>query len=209
MNIRSAIKNNIQLIIRLFKNMQRPSRRDNMNLLRKKGETIESFYTREANADDIPALVQLHVITWNATYPGVKNKPTHEIRDYEWRKAFETKDLNWFCLVIVNKDGNLIGFAQANAYEGDLPMYAGQLNKIYLLEQYQRLGFGKMILCRVVQKFLENGINSMILFSEPQNPSGKFYEKSGAVKIYADNGDFHGAYGWKDLNELHSRLKCT
>ena len=189
-------------MIRFLRSLRRPSKKSNLRLLQKRGEEIGLFHIREAMPSDIPALAALHVKTWNATYPGVKNKPTHQIREYQWNKAFEMKDDHWCCFLMEDKNGRLIGFAQGNAYTGELKEYKGQLNKIYLLPEYQRLGFGKKLICHVVKRFCEQGINSMLLFSEPQNPSVKFYEISGGKKILAANGEFHGGYGWKDLREL-------
>jgi hypothetical protein len=45
-------------------------------------------------------------------------------------------------------------------------------------------------------------IYSMVLFSEPKNSTGRFFEAIGGQKLYAKNGEFHGGYGWKDLNKL-------
>ena len=34
------------------------------------------------------------------------------------------------------------------------------------------------------------------------NPSNGFYEAFGAARLYAPDGEFHGAYGWRDLSLL-------
>ena len=46
------------------------------------------------------------------------------------------------------------------------------------------------------------GANSMNLFGDARNPSNGFYERMGAERTYAENGDFHGGYGWRDLGKL-------
>lgn len=45
-----------------------PSRTANIRRLGERGESMESFVIREASVLDVPALAQLHVTTWNATY---------------------------------------------------------------------------------------------------------------------------------------------
>ena len=60
---------------------------------------------RETTAADIPALTDLHVKTWNATYPDVPKKPTYEIRERQWRQAFEVMDGSWFCFVVEGPNG--------------------------------------------------------------------------------------------------------
>jgi hypothetical protein len=44
----------------------------------------------------------------------------------------------------------------------------------------------------------------MLLFGDAQNPSNGFYEALGAERLYAANGEFHGGYGWRDLQRLAS-----
>ena len=46
----------------------RPSREANARALRARGESLDSITFRDAVAADIPALAELHVTTWNATY---------------------------------------------------------------------------------------------------------------------------------------------
>jgi hypothetical protein len=42
----------------------------------------------------------------------------------------------------------------------------------------------------------------MRLFGEATNPSTGFYERFGAERLYSESGEFHGGYGWRDLNAL-------
>lgn len=160
---------------------------------------------REATAADIPALTDLHVKTWNATYPEVQKKPTHEIRERQWREAFEVTDGSWFCFVVEGQHGELVGFAKGTPYDhSDLPDFAGQLSKIYLLREYQRLGLGRRLVGHVARRFLSQGIPSMLLFADAENPSCRFYEALGAERLLDDAGNFHGGYGWRDLGRLAS-----
>ena len=164
-----------------------------------------SLIIREAIASDIPALADLHVRTWNATYPEVQKKPTYEIRERQWREAFEVTDGSWFCFVVEGPNGELVGFAKGVPYEhGDLPGFAGELNKIYLLRKYHRRGLGRRLLGHVARRFLNQGISSMLLFGDARNPSNGFYEALGAERLVDNAGNFHGGYGWRDLRSLAS-----
>ena len=103
-----------------------------------------SFIIREATAADIPALADLHVKTFNQTHGEVLKKPTYEIRERQWREAFEVTDGSWFCFVIEGSNGELVGFAKGTPYDHhDLPDFSGELNKIYLLREYHRQGLGR------------------------------------------------------------------
>lgn len=164
-----------------------------------------SLIIREATAADIPALAELHVKTWNATYPRVEKKPTYAVRERQWREAFAVTDGSVFCFVVEGPGGELVGFAKGVSYEhGDLPGFAGELSKIYLLGEYQRRGLGRRLVGHVARRFLSRGVTSMVLFAEPENPSCRFYEVLGAERLLDDAGQFHGGYGWRDLRRLAS-----
>jgi L-amino acid N-acyltransferase YncA len=167
---------------------------------------MKPFIIREATLADVPALAQLHVKTFNETHaPVLKNGPTYEVRENQWRQAFQSQDGSWFCYVIEGPNGKLIGFAKGQRYaHPDQPDFAGELNKIYLLRQYHRQGMGRCLLGHVARRFLSQGIFSMLLFGDAQNPSNGFYEAMGADKLFAANGEFHGGYGWRDLGKLAS-----
>ena len=159
---------------------------------------------RDATSVDVAVLARLHVTTFNETHsPILMNGPTYEVRAYQWRQAFESADGSWFCVVIEDPNGELIGFAKGQPYSHhDHPEFTGELNKIYLLREYQRRGLGRLLLSHVARRFLGRGISSMLLFGDAQNPSNLFYEAMGAERLYAANGEFHGGYGWRDLRRL-------
>ena len=114
-------------------------------------------------------------------------------------------DGSWFCFVVQDDDGELVAFAKGTLHDGGVPGFVGELNKIYALRRVHRQGIGRLLLCNVAQQFLSRGIASMLLFGEAANPSNGFYEAFGAERLYGEKGEFHGAYGWRDLNELVAR----
>jgi ribosomal protein S18 acetylase RimI-like enzyme len=202
----APINNFINALLRFRNSFRRPSKRTNTRLLNQRGESLDSFIIREATVQDIPALAALPVKTWSDTYPDVKKPPTFETREWQWRKAFfEENDGSWFCFVMENSQQQLIGFAKGKKYaHSDLPDFSGELNQIYLLSGYQRMGLGKRLVCHVARRFLSRGIDSMVLFGVPYNPSCAFHEAIGGKKLLAKNGEFHGGYGWRDLQRLVS-----
>lgn len=189
-------------VFRFLTSLRRSSKPSGTNLLRQREESHEPLIFRETINSDLPALVALHVKTWNDTYPEVRQPPTYEIRESQWRQTFEVYDDSWFCFVIEDFKGQLIGFAKGKKYDNaDLPEFSGELNKIYLLREYQRLGLGRRLMGCVSRRFLSLGITSMVLFSEAGNSSCKFYEALEGEKI---GGPSSGNYGWHDLQHLAS-----
>ena len=199
------MKNLVNAIVRFLFGLRRPSRATNIRMLRERGETLDSFTVREARAEDIPALAALHAKAWSQTYWNIKNPPSAQLREHQWREQFKVTDGNWFCFVVENRRGELVGFAKGRSYaSSDLPDYSGELSKIYLLRDYQRLGFGRRLVGHVVRRFVSQGINTMVLFGVPQNPSCAFHDALGGDRLIAKNGEFHGGYGWRDLRKLAS-----
>ena len=188
-------------IIRFVNGLKRPSKRANRLLLKRRGQDLNSLVIREATAEDIHDLALLHVKTWSETYGG--HGPRFGVREFQWRELFKQFPRDWFVLVIENAAGELVGFAKGQPYNHqDLPEFHGELNKFYVLREYQRLGLGRRLLVEVARRLISMGINNMVLFGIPQNPSCKFHEAMGGERLIDRNGVFRGGYCWRDLREI-------
>jgi len=170
------------------------------------GECAFPYSIRLAQLSDVPALAALHVRTFNETHRGGQSGgPSYEVRERQWHEAFGTQPERWFCFVIEDAEGTLIGFAKGTPHTGGVPGFAGELNKLYVLKRFHRQGLGRMLVCRVANEFLARGITSMLLFGDAASPSNGFYERLGAERLHSAEGEFHGAYGWRDIHTLLSR----
>jgi ribosomal protein S18 acetylase RimI-like enzyme len=165
-----------------------------------------AFRLRNATDADVPALAALHVQTFNETHrDGRPGGPSCELRELQWREAFAVNDGSWFCFLIEDDAGRLVGFAKGTLHDGGVPGFSGELNKIYVLRRHHRRGLGRLLLCNVARRFLERDVTTMLLFGEASNPSNGFYERFGAERLYGEGGEFRGAYGWRDLHSLAAR----
>ncbi|HEV7781181.1 MAG TPA: GNAT family N-acetyltransferase [Chitinophagaceae bacterium] len=162
----------------------------------------EEFIIREAAKEDIHNLAVLHVRAWNETYNNTSPDPSIATREWQWQEQFNSPDKNWFCLVIENKQGELIGFAKGMTFNHpSLPEFDGELNKIYILKAYHKSGLGKKLLSRAFKMFKDMGIQSVVLFGDAKNPAGGFHEAMGAKKLFSPDGGFHGGYGWTNIHQ--------
>ena len=160
---------------------------------------------REALPSDLPQLVSLHVASFNATYPDHEPKPGYDLRERQWERLFLERPDNWFCYVAQANYG-IAGFASGHHFSDSKLPYKGQLDKIHLQKNYQRLGLGSLLVFHVVNRFLQQDISSMILFADPANPAILFYDGMHGERLHDKEGIFSGAYGWKDLHRLASLL---
>ena len=176
----------------------RPTGEENARKLRERGESLDSITFRDAVAADIPALAELHVTTWNATY-NTATGPTIAIRTSQWNQVFAKENRRDFVLVLEDRNGRLIGFTWGKPHEGE---FEGELSKIYLRWEYHGLGLGRRMMAETARRFLERGIRSFMLFAELSNPTLGFYDRMGGERLLDDRGQFSGAFGWRDVGTL-------
>lgn len=163
-----------------------------------------SISLRDAREADIPALAELHVRTFQETHG---DGPSAALREKQWRAKFASGQLV-FCVVLQDESGDLVGFASGELHRsGELADFSGELNKIYVVREYQRRGLGRRILCAAAERFLAHGVTSMLLFGDARSLSNGFYERMGAERLHSTDGGFHGGYGWRDLEVL--ALHCA
>jgi ribosomal protein S18 acetylase RimI-like enzyme len=176
----------------------RPTGLANARALRARGESLDSITFRDAVAADIPALAELHVTTWNATY-NTSHGPTVATRTRQWTEVFAKADRRDFVLVLTDRTGRLIGFTWGKPHQGE---FEGELSKIYLRWEYHGLGLGRRMMAETARRFLDRGIHSCILLAELSNPTLGFYDRMGGERLLDDRGQFTGAYAWRDLRAL-------
>ena len=192
--------------IRRYRDAQtRPKAKANAKRLRDRGESLDSIIIRDAIESDIPALAELHVTTWNATYRTTRG-PTVATRVRQWTEVFNKQPRLDFVVVLEDRNGRLIGFAAGKPDYGE---FAGQLSKIYLRWEYHRLGLGRRLMAETARRFLDRGIESFILFAERSNPTIGFYDHMGGERLVDERGLFTGAYAWRDVRTLVQDTSTT
>lgn len=198
LTVLDRLRPGIARLKRGYNSLFRPTGERNLSRLRDRGESLETIVFREAVRSDIPALAELHVTTWNATYRTSRG-PTVATRTWQWTEVFKTESRRDFVLVLENREGQLIGFTWGKPADGE---FAGVLNKIYLKWEYHGLGLGRRMLVETARRFHERGINSFVLFAEISNPTIGFFDHMGGERLLDERGQFAGAFAWRDLRTL-------
>ena len=159
---------------------------------------------RDAALEDAESLAELHVATFRETHGG---GPPVSVRRGQWAELLARADPRDFTIVVQEAGGSLVAFARGTPHDGGVPGYEGVLNKIYVLRRAHRRGIGRRLVCAVAQRFLGQGVGSMLLFGDARSRANGFYERMGAEKLFSPEGKFHGGYGWPDLAALVARCR--
>ena len=95
------------------------------------------------------------------------------------------------------------------------PLYMGEIYFLYLLPAYQRRGIGRLLTVRVVERLVEQGMDSLLIrVLKASAPARRFYEALGGQLVpdveeqIEDGGAMleQVASGWREVSELlHSR----
>jgi hypothetical protein len=100
------------------------------------------FHIRKAKEEDVPALARLHVQTFNETHrDGLSGGPSYELRQRQWRETFTVTDGSWFCFVVDDDAGELVGFAKGTPHDGGVPGFAGELHGVGVARRFLVLLF--------------------------------------------------------------------
>lgn len=135
---------------------------------------------------------------------------------YEWREKFWEKVLSnptgqEFVYVAEDNEREVIGFASGGPERSGDVTYKGELYAIYLLEQFQRQGIGRQLALAVVERLVQMGFYSMLVWILEKNPSRVFYVTLGGQQVYEKEINFAEtklieiAYGWQDICVLSAK----
>ena len=136
-----------------------------------------------ATDDDAKIIIELRKQIWGTTYRGFYPDSMIDDFDYTWHLEKELQRIRHpeYCVYrIVKKDRN-IGYLTIR--KTDVVM----LQSLYILEEYQHQGIGKLAFDFVKQHCRENEADSFVCHCLPENWNArKFYEKMGGTIIGED-----------------------
>ena len=164
---------------------------------------------RKAILADARGIGHVHVDSWRETYRNLVpdsylDQLSYEAREQLWNENL--KDGNTY--VAEDEEGIIVGFAGGGKERtGDYAALKGELYCIYILQEYQGQGIGRLLMEKVVQELAGLELNSMLVWVLEDNPSRRFYEKMGGravdhkiIKIAGKELN-EVAYGWEDIGQ--------
>jgi GNAT superfamily N-acetyltransferase len=179
------------------------------------GEDSLGFRVRRAVAGDRRAMAHVHVESWKTTYRGIVPDLALDALTVEsdlakgFGRHLEDPPPDWRAYVGEVRGGKVVGFAIGHsARDPHPPGLTGELGAIYLLQEHQRKGLGRMLVHAVAQGLREQGHRNMVVWVVVSGPARGFYEAMGARICGEQQREVMGtpmrliAYGWDDLSLL-------
>ena len=136
-----------------------------------------------ATEDDVKIIIELRKQIWATTYRGLYPDSMIDDFDYAWHLEKELQRIRHprYRVYRIVKDDRNIGYLSTR--KTDVMM----LQSLYVLEEYQHQGIGRMAFDFVKQYCRENDADSFICHCLPENQNArKFYEKMGGKVIDED-----------------------
>lgn len=166
-----------------------------------------SMKIRIARLEDAAGIAKVHVDSWRTTYQGIVPKDYLDSLSYEQRTDLWQRNLSHeahFGVVALNRQGDIIGFADARRKDEDLIQQSIHLTSIYLLAAYQGRGIGKKLLKEMFEYFKQLQVQKVFVEALEENSTCSFYEYYGAELIETIQIEIAG----KKLNERIYMWSC-
>jgi GNAT superfamily N-acetyltransferase len=155
----------------------------------------------------------VHVDSWRTTYKGIVPDEvlvnlSYERREHDWRRGLSDPARKNFDFVAESEQGQIVGFVTGGPLRGDDVTYQSELHAIYMLKEFQRQGLGRRLMLALVERLVQAGLTSMLLWVLAANPSRRFYEAMGGRPVKMQLIEIGGvmldeiAYGWSDIRTL-------
>jgi GNAT superfamily N-acetyltransferase len=165
---------------------------------------------RPATIEDAPAIAHVHIESWKTTYTGIVPASylaslDTEARTGMWREQLANGNP---ILFVAEAPSGIVGFVCGGPLREPVETYDAELYAIYLLQEQQQQGTGRLLIHTVATILRERGFNKMLLWVLQQNPATSFYKHLGAVEVEQKQIEIGGAslqelaLGWTDLHTL-------
>lgn len=173
---------------------------------------------RSARRGEGASIAKVHVASWQTTYKDIIKQEVLdslaiEPRATHWENviqniidpAHETQE---YLFVAQHEEHGIVGFASGGVNRSKEHQADGELYAIYLLEQFQQQGIGRMLIAQLACVLKAKGMQSMLVWVLADNPAKKAYEKLGASLIDSTEIEIAGdkyleyALKWKDIDVL-------
>ncbi len=161
---------------------------------------------RRAENGDENNIANVIIKTWKVAYQGILPDDFLESLDTKrHEKLFKEhiKEQKETIIVLENNKGEII--AMISGGEDRSKEFDCEIVAIYVLPEYQKQGYGKLLFKYIVGEYKKNNYKSMIIWTFAKNKDQKFYEKLGGTIQKTGKHNLGGTeiplvgYVWDDI----------
>jgi GNAT superfamily N-acetyltransferase len=168
---------------------------------------------RAATLLDAEAIAKVHVESWRTAYRGIVPDDflaqlSYAQHEQFWYQILTDHGSRTVVDVAVDESGQVVGFASGGAERSGDPIYTGELYAISLLASHHGHGLGRQLVISLVNRLLQDGLTTLLVWVLAQNPARRFYERLGGRPVYEKTVMTDGVplleigYGWQDIQTL-------
>jgi ribosomal protein S18 acetylase RimI-like enzyme len=159
---------------------------------------------RLARHSDAEGIARVHDAAWREAYRGI-------IPGKELERMVERRGAAWWQealsrgsrVAVLDFDDKVAGYASFGRNRAASLPYRGEIFEIYLLPEFQGLGFGQRLFRSTRRELAAHGLGSTVLWALADNARAiAFYEKLGGLLVGRAHETFGSirrerlAYGW-------------
>ena len=165
---------------------------------------------RPATPADARAIGRIHVETWRSTYAGML--PDRTLIDMtvdgkatSWRRSLARPGNSSIVLVAEAQGEGPIGFGSVGRNRSPNLPFAGEVETLYVLPDWQNRGIGRALLTACFDSLKRRDLVSALIWVLADNPARFFYERMGGKRAGERDEALWGAtlheiaYGWYAL----------
>ncbi|MFV0280045.1 MAG: GNAT family N-acetyltransferase [Rhodoblastus sp.] len=141
---------------------------------------------RSARSDDATAIAAVHDAAWREAYNGIIPGKTlasmiNRRGPAWWMAAIRGGSR----ILVLEFDGQVVGYTSFGHNRVAAMPYAGEIFELYLVPEYQGLGFGGRLFAAARQELAAKGYLSTIVWALADNERAlRFYENLGGAEVW-------------------------
>lgn len=170
---------------------------------------------RDATLTDARGIAKVHVDGWRTIYRNIISDDFLEKLSYDQRTDLWINNISReenYVIVAENENGEFVGFACYGKRENNKIDQSSDFTSIYLLEEFQGKGIGKLLMKQLFIQFNKLGFNRIFVEVLEDNKTRFFYEHYGAKLLKSEKIKIAGAelnllvYEWNDIYKVLSKF---
>ena len=141
---------------------------------------------RKANIEDAKGIVEVKMSSWLTTYKGLMPDEVLKERQETMNERIpktEEQIRNYNNIYVAVDDDRVVGTMSYGKSRNEKYKDCGEINFIYLTDEYKGLGIGKRLFFTGLKELIDMGYNNMVLNVLDGNKTIGFYEKYKGKKI--------------------------